>query len=512
MAAALSSESSSRARDLAPCRASVERGGHAVRLWRGAALAGVVSALVWSCAKAQPTPTCDPGQSLCAGPICTDVQKDPDNCGACGTSCPLAQVCVAGKCATDCPPSDEICTPDGGTRGYCVDVKNDNENCGKCGETCPNGQTCVNGTCSSSCAKTSTLCQPDGGGAAYCVDLQTDNENCGACGTACPQGEVCAAGKCAGACTTSQTKCTPDAGPAYCTDTKTDNANCGACGNACGVLEACIDGQCTSACTALQTLCTPDGGQPFCADTKSDNTNCGSCGNACPSNKPVCIGGVCATGNCNMNALVLGDGDTNSNSAYQTLLQNAGFTVTLQSSGTTTYSGTPAASGFGVVIVTPGQTYSSDMPAGGQTSIANAVAGSALTGVIFTEWAAYEVLYSKYTTLAPLLCFTRSSGTTSTLTFSLVQTGHPIWNGLATSFTTSVTLGANISGTLNSGATEIASCTQCGTYGVAVRDPSSTGRVVQIAHAAAYSGYAWYSDSNLTKMMANSALWAARCD
>ena len=49
-------------------------------------------------------------------------------------------------------------------------------------------------------------------------------------------------------------------------------------------------------------------------------------------------------------------------------------------------------------------------------------------------------------------------------------------------------------------------------YGVAVKDPSTTGRVVQIAHAAGYLTTAWYNDTNLTKMMANAALWAARCN
>ena len=165
-----------------------------------------------------------------------------------------------------------------------------------------------------------------------------------------------------------------------------------------------------------------------------------------------------------------------------------------------------------MIIVTPGNTYGTDMPSAGQTAIVNAVAAGTGTGVIFTEWAAYNNTVSVYTTLEPLLCFSRSSGTTSTLTFTLTSSGHPIWNGLSTTFTTTVTLGANISGTLASGATEIASCSQCGTYGVAVKDPASTGRVVQIAHAAAYESDAWYNDTNLTKMMSNAALWAARCD
>lgn len=442
--------------------------------------------------------------------MCTNVESDPDNCGQCGTACPLAQVCSAGKCADDCPSGNTLCAPEGGARGYCVDTQNDNQSCGACGKACAAGQACVKGNCSSSCSGSQALCTPDAGGPSYCANLKTDNANCGACGAPCPAGELCSSGMCVGACTTSQTVC--DAGSQYCADLQSDNANCGSCGNTCGTLEGCSAGQCISNCTPGQTVCTVDGGTPFCADTLTDNTNCGMCGNVCPMSKPVCTGGSCSTGACNMNALVLGDGVAASNTAYQTLLQNVGFTVNVQSSGTTTYGGSPAASGFGVIIVTPGSTYTVDMPSAGQSAITTQVGASTATGVIFTEWAAYQVLNGRYTTLSPLLCFTRSSGITSTLTFTLTATGHPIWNGLASSFTTSVTLGGNISGTLQTGATEIASCSQCGTYGVAARDPTGTGRVVQIAHAAAYGGYAWYNDANLTKMMANAALWAARCD
>jgi hypothetical protein len=474
------------------------------------AIACVGAAIAWACATAQQAPTCSAGQSLCD--YCTSLQSDPDNCGKCGTVCPVAQVCSAGQCASACPSGNAVCTPDGGTRGYCVDVKNDNANCGKCGTVCGSGQACVNGTCSSSCATNATMCQPDGGGPSFCANLKTDNGNCGACGNACPQGEMCSSGSCAGACTSSQTKCTPDAGAPYCADTDSDNGNCGACGVSCKPLQVCAAGVCTSTCAPQQTTCTPDAGQPYCADTLTDNTNCGACGNVCPSSKPVCLGGSCSNGSCNKTALLLGDGNAGSNSAYQTLLQNVGFTVNVQASGTTTYANSPAASTFGVIIVTPGNTYTTDMPAAGQTAIVNAVGAGTQTGVIFTEWAAYMNTTSMYTTLQPLLCFSRSSGVTSTLTFTATQSTHPIWAGLPTTFTTTVTLGANISGTLASGAVQIASCSQCGTYGVAVKDPTTTGRVVQIAHAAAYSGTAWYNDTNLTKMMANAANWAARCN
>ncbi len=460
-----------------------------------------------ACAQGNVTngPSCETTETLCTGQ-CADLKTDTENCGKCGTRCPEAQACVNGACSTQCPAGNSMCGGDGGG-GKCINLKTDNKNCGKCGFACPSGQICYGGACSGTCGdgkSGQTTCGGEGG-PSYCANLQSDNANCGACGKACPSDQVCANGTCRESCTPDQTKCGGEGGPAYCANLQSDNANCGICGKTCGTLSSCIAGACVAQCTQNQLTCIPDAGTPYCTDYLSDNANCGGCGKACPSNKPVCAGGICSDGTCNRTALLLGDTNTSSNAAYVSILQAAGFTVT--SSTTTAYAGSPAASTFGVVIVSPGTSYTSDMPAAGQSSIVAAQAGN--TGVILTEWAAYMNTTNYFLTLKPLVLFPRSSGTTAALTFTSVV-AHPIWNGLPSSFTTTSALGANVGSTLNAGAVLIASCTQCTNAGVAVKDLGQ-GRIVQIAHAAGYSG-TWWTDPNLSKLTSNAALWAARCN
>ena len=474
-----------------------------------AALAAVVIVACAVGTTPPPGPECKSTETVCSG-VCVDLQGDSLNCGKCGAECGTGLVCVKGACATSCPPGNSACGGDAGTGAKCVNTKTDNTNCGGCGKVCKSGEVCAGSQCVGSCGTQTvgqTSCVSDAG-ASYCANLKNDNQNCGACGKACPSDQVCALGVCQGSCTVDQTKCGGDGGPAYCANTKTDNANCGACGKTCGVLEACVDGTCSSFCTSFQKLCVPDGGAPSCIDYLTDNKNCGTCGNVCPVNKPMCSGGACNDGTCNKTALLLGDGVAASNTAYQNLLTAAGFSVTLQASGTTTYTGSPAASTFGVVIVTPGNTYATDMPLLGQQSI---IAGQAANaGIVFTEFFAYHITNSRYLTLQPLLLFPRTTGYASVMTFNVTQVNHPIWAGLPSTFSTASMLSS--SGALIGAAQQIASYTQSGNNpGVAIRD-NGGGRIVQIAHSAGYNNQPWYNDANLVKMMSNSALWAARCN
>jgi hypothetical protein len=39
-----------------------------------------------------------PGKMTCCGGFCTDVAKDPQNCGACGNACTSAQFCTGSRC------------------------------------------------------------------------------------------------------------------------------------------------------------------------------------------------------------------------------------------------------------------------------------------------------------------------------------------------------------------------------------------------------------------------------
>jgi hypothetical protein len=71
-------------------------------------------------------PVCPMGLMACGG-SCIDTSADPMNCGACGTACPMGQVCAMGTCG--CPMGRTSCG------GACVDTAADPMNCGTCGTT-----------------------------------------------------------------------------------------------------------------------------------------------------------------------------------------------------------------------------------------------------------------------------------------------------------------------------------------------------------------------------------------
>ena len=130
-------------------------------------------------------------------------------------------------------------------------------------------------------------------------------------------------------------------------------------------------------------------------------------------------------------------------------------------------------------------------------------------GVVFNEWASVLTLSNGFAKLAPLLLMSADNTQGgSAMTFTLLVPNHPIWNGLPSSFTTNVGLGSVVSSTVIHGGTQIASA-QFG-IGVAALDPNE-GRVVHLAYSANWGNAAWYFDPNLTTLVANSALWSARC-
>ncbi|HET8539539.1 MAG TPA: MXAN_6577-like cysteine-rich protein [Anaeromyxobacter sp.] len=142
-------------------------------------------ALAAACTKER---VCPQGETLCGG-VCTSLDIDAANCGACGAACGTLQTCRAGSCGCS----------DGATEcgGACVDLAADPLNCGACGNACPDGPdgrhcATVAGVtaCTSACAGPLSDC----GGA--CVDLASDRFNCGACGNACDAVETCRQGGC----------------------------------------------------------------------------------------------------------------------------------------------------------------------------------------------------------------------------------------------------------------------------------------------------------------------------
>jgi Glycosyl hydrolase family 12 len=171
--------------------------------------------------------TCASGQKACSQG-CTNVQTDPQNCGACGTACGTGQTCSAGVCA--CGTGLLSCG------GSCV--SSNNANCGTCGATCSSTQVCSNNACSSSCATGTTACS---GGT--CANTMTDPLNCGTCGTVCSGGSTCNAGACTCAVTT-QKLC-----GGTCLDTTSNMSNCGSCGHACTTGQTCTNSVCTTVST-----------------------------------------------------------------------------------------------------------------------------------------------------------------------------------------------------------------------------------------------------------------------
>jgi len=161
------------------------------------------------------------GTTTCNGD-CTDLQTDPNNCGACGSVCEEGFLCSAGAC---------LCAVGVPCNDGCVDLDSDSQNCGTCGTVCVGG-TCTAGTCS--CAGGQASCDD------ACTDVQTDDNNCGECGNACNAGETCEAGSCA---------CTSATCDGVCVDLMSDANNCGECGNVCpGSIgfTGCVQGMCES--------------------------------------------------------------------------------------------------------------------------------------------------------------------------------------------------------------------------------------------------------------------------
>ena len=220
----------------------------------------------------------------------------------------------------------------------------------------------------------------------------------------------------------------------------------------------------------------------------------------------------CLTSICNKTLLL---SDTNT-AALQTLinnLQSNGFTVAYIPGGISNYTGYPDASLYGSIILITGTAWNTDMPISGQQSIMKAQKNNS-TGVVMTEWGPYIISVNKWYTLSPLLLASHLNYTKGAMSHILVSSSHPIWNGLPTSFNTSVTVGYGKLGILTSGSIVIANCTVCGTPAVIVRPSSGTaGRVVQIAHAghdpSLTTQFNWGNDQNLLKMTINAVKWAA---
>ena len=149
--------------------------------------------------EAGPCSSCEPDEECC-GEACVDLDSDPANCGECGLTCEVGEVCDDGTC-TSVGCSGELVDCD----GACVDTRTDASHCGRCGNECPPGNDCFDGECVCqhedppvACEPGLTCCLhviPEFGG---CVDTAYDVQHCGSCNHACSfPFPVCIAGVCA---------------------------------------------------------------------------------------------------------------------------------------------------------------------------------------------------------------------------------------------------------------------------------------------------------------------------
>ncbi len=263
-----------------------------------------------------PYTTCPSKRGLCT----TNVESDPDNCGACGNRCgfppdagPIVTTsadlyCIEGSCRIDCR----------GTLGDCnaniedgceTSLLDDPANCGGCGLACKPGEICWQGACG--CPPGFTECAGD------CRRIEDDPVNCGACGTTCglpdpdagaaawPCGEVgkippnvgpaCSNSACGLGCYGGMADCNQNWCDDGCeTSLLSDRKNCGVCGNECAPDQQCVAGRCMCGDPAL-AFC--DYG---CVDLLTDPANCGGCGRRCPGyaanaaeGSPRCVLGQC---------------------------------------------------------------------------------------------------------------------------------------------------------------------------------------------------------------------------
>ncbi|MBN1601842.1 MAG: choice-of-anchor D domain-containing protein [Chitinispirillaceae bacterium] len=196
------------------------------------------------------------------------------------------------------------------------------------------------------------------------------------------------------------------------------------------------------------------------------------------------------------NVLIIGDGGTEVR--LDSLFKSAGYTTTIVSDDGV-YNGTnPVPDAFGVIVLTDGTNYGSDMPLAGQNAIVNFVQNGG--GLITTEWIGFEIENGRYTALQSIVPFTRTSGSSGNETYTVISQ-HPITEGVDATF--SITTGTSV-GIANAGEIIVNGSVS----GAAVVAASfGKGKVVSFASAGKYSSYDAFINENLKKLIVNALNW-----
>jgi hypothetical protein len=266
---------------------------------------------VAGCSSSQPCPA---GQSCCGGG-CVNPQENTAHCGACGTTCRVANgapACLNGTCAVGaCTAPFADCDRDA-SNGCEVNPQTSIAHCGGCGMACAtranSEASCTAGRCAYTCLAGFADC--DGDPANGCeTDTRESTAHCGACGRRCDPANAtaaCVMGACAVAsCAAGFGDCDGNATNGCETDTRSSAAHCGGCGMSCGErpnsLLGCVSARCVLACLAGFADCDGDVSNGCEVDTRTSAANCGSCGRACrlANASSACAAARCAVTTCN---------------------------------------------------------------------------------------------------------------------------------------------------------------------------------------------------------------------
>jgi len=167
-----------------------------------------------------------------------------------------------GACAYSCTEDFEDCNDDMATDGCEIETGVDLNNCGICGTVCPvpanASATCVDGACGLMCDANYDDCDSDAENGCE-LDVRSDLNNCGSCGNVCPlpwnATPDCTTGSCGFTCNANFDDCDNNPANGCEADLDTNLSHCGACNNTCsapdhGSTPLCNIGLCEFTCDA----------------------------------------------------------------------------------------------------------------------------------------------------------------------------------------------------------------------------------------------------------------------
>lgn len=239
---------------------------------------------------------CKKGYTRC-GDECFDLEREAQNCGACGVTCASDEMCVEAACTT-APIDLDAMVPDA-SLDAALDASRDSEVDDDAGEGGEASTPDAGGGDPDAGADAGVDASLDGSmdaAADASVDAEAGSALDAEAGVedAFTAPDVVLPPLCTGpgspvdcVCGIGELKC-----DLTCVNANTDVDNCGQCNRRCtGAQEPdvdyCINGQCVLNCAAPRTACF----NSICADLRIDPNNCNTCGN-------VCASGLCRNSTC----------------------------------------------------------------------------------------------------------------------------------------------------------------------------------------------------------------------